>query len=415
MNGMATALSTAITKDGQTTVTADLPMASHKHTGISNATSRDNYAALGQVQDGKISWAVAGGVADAITANYSIPTGTLVDGQQFYVRAGFANATTTPTFSPDGKTARTITKNGNQPLVIGDITGAGFEAIFRYRASDTKYELMNPANVLTSANLASGTLILPQGTTPAQTAEGSVFWDTDDNTLSVGDGATRKNMVDIESAQTITGLKKFTNFVNVAGTSGAAASVQVSEDTANGTNYVAIAAPANVTSNKVQTLQDLAGTIPLLSQIGMLQVQVTSITGNGPLTATTFTDISGLTVNITPSTTASRILVYAIVPGSSTGGYTQLQLVRGSTAIGTGAAASNRPGVGAQMLSVDNNTIINSTLMAVDSPATTSATTYKVQYKQTAGTFYINRTVSDTDTTAFGRTSAIIVVCEISA
>jgi len=100
MNGMAVALSTAITKDGQTTITANLPMSSFRHTGVGNAASRTDYAAFGQVQDGKAAWVDGGGTADAITAAYSIPITALVDGQLCYVRATAANVTTTPTFSP---------------------------------------------------------------------------------------------------------------------------------------------------------------------------------------------------------------------------------------------------------------------------------------------------------------------------
>jgi hypothetical protein len=42
------------------------------------------------------------------------------------------------------------------------------------------------------ATLQPGTLILPGSTSPAQTAEGSAVWDTDDDVLTVGTGATRK-------------------------------------------------------------------------------------------------------------------------------------------------------------------------------------------------------------------------------
>lgn len=38
----------------------------------------------------------------------------------------------------------------------------------------------------------SGALILPVSTTPAQTADGSVVWDSDDDILTIGDGSSRK-------------------------------------------------------------------------------------------------------------------------------------------------------------------------------------------------------------------------------
>lgn len=50
----------------------------------------------------------------------------------------------------------------------------------------------------------SGTLVVPTSASPAQTADGSVVWDSDDNLLTVGTGSTRKTMVDTDSTQTLT-------------------------------------------------------------------------------------------------------------------------------------------------------------------------------------------------------------------
>ena len=52
--------------------------------------------------------------------------------------------------------------------------------------------------------VTAGTLLLPAVTSPAQTADGSIAWDSDDNLLSVGDGSARKVMVDTTTAQTLT-------------------------------------------------------------------------------------------------------------------------------------------------------------------------------------------------------------------
>lgn len=144
MDGFATGLSTCITKDGQTTITANLPMSTYRHTGVGAASSRTDYARFDQLQDGKTNWVAAGGTSDAITAAYSIPLTTLVDGQLCFVRAGAANTTTTPTFSPNGITARTIVKQGGSALAAGDIAGAGHELVLRYNLANTRWELLNP-------------------------------------------------------------------------------------------------------------------------------------------------------------------------------------------------------------------------------------------------------------------------------
>lgn len=62
-----------------------------------------------------------------------------------------------------------------------------------------------------SGSLSPTSLTLPGSTSTTQTAEGEVIWDTNDNLLTVGTGAGRKTMVDLDSAQTITGAKTFTN------------------------------------------------------------------------------------------------------------------------------------------------------------------------------------------------------------
>lgn len=158
MNGFATGLSTCLTKDGQTTVTANLPMATFRHTGVGDAVNRTDYASAGQAQDGTLNWVAAGGTADAITASYTIPLSALVDGQFCYVRAGFANATATPTFAPSGLTAHTITKFGGSALVAGDIVGAGHELILRYKLASTRWELLNPLNSTTNAAIIAAVL-----------------------------------------------------------------------------------------------------------------------------------------------------------------------------------------------------------------------------------------------------------------
>jgi hypothetical protein len=125
-----------------------MPMGGFRHTGVANGSARSDYAALGQVQDGKVQWAAAGGTADALTATYSPAVTAIVDGQLACVRAGAANATTTPTLAVNGLTARTIVKNGGDALVAGDIAGAGHEMILRYDLTNTRWELLNPSGDL---------------------------------------------------------------------------------------------------------------------------------------------------------------------------------------------------------------------------------------------------------------------------
>lgn len=144
-NDIATALNNCRTLDGQTKPTAALPMNGFNHTGVGNGTAAAHYAAVGQVQNNSLLFAPATGTGDAITASFSPATTALTDGEQVCVRAASANATTTPTFAPDGLTAHTITRFGGAALVAGDIV-ANHELTLRYNAANTRWELLNPHN-----------------------------------------------------------------------------------------------------------------------------------------------------------------------------------------------------------------------------------------------------------------------------
>ncbi len=155
MADIANEISNSINKDGTKPFAAAQSMGGFKLTSLGTATARTDTINLGQVQDGKANWIAAGGVADAITATYSPAITALVDGQECHVRAGAANATTTPTFAPNGLTARTIVKNAGAALVANDIAGAGHELILRYDLANTRWLLLNPApstSILGTAN-----------------------------------------------------------------------------------------------------------------------------------------------------------------------------------------------------------------------------------------------------------------------
>src|ERR1700755_283485 len=70
-----------LTRDGQGQPSANLPMANFRHTGVGNGVARGDYAALGQVQDNIVNWAVAVGTPDAITATLAPPITAVTDGQ----------------------------------------------------------------------------------------------------------------------------------------------------------------------------------------------------------------------------------------------------------------------------------------------------------------------------------------------
>ncbi len=142
---IALGLTDSVNKDGTKAWAANQSVGGFKFTSMGVGSARTDNAPLGQVQDGKANWVAAGGTADVITATYAPAITALVDGQECNFRASGANTVTTPTFSPNGLTARTIVKNGGSALAVGDISAAGHEVVLRYLLASTRWELLNPA------------------------------------------------------------------------------------------------------------------------------------------------------------------------------------------------------------------------------------------------------------------------------
>lgn len=151
-------------------------------------------------------------------------------------------------------------------------------------------------------------------------------------------------------------------------------------------------------------------------------LQIVSTTKTDTFTSTTgsaWTDITGFSVSITPSSTSSLIFITVdmnVIPTRPTLINRGFRLVRGSTAIGVGAAAGSRLRGSMDASTASDESAINMGFSFLDSPATTSATTYKVQFYQTntSYSFYMNRSGTDTDSASFSRTASTITVMEIS-
>lgn len=129
-----------------------------------------------------------------------------------------------------------------------------------------------------------------------------------------------------------------------------------------------------------------------------------------------WTDITGLSVAVTPQNTGSKVLVRATINGASDSNC-WLRLVRDATPIGVGASAGSRSQVGSANLYSSagaGNMIFSACMEFLDSPASAASITYKVQFYLGAGNFYLNRTKDDTDSAATGRSSSTITVMEVA-
>lgn len=116
----------------------------------------------------------------------------------------------------------------------------------------------------------------------------------------------------------------------------------------------------------------------------VLQVVTTATGTSTSLSSTSFTDLTNVTATITPSATTSKIMVFANVPigmfRNSTLMQLDMQLLRGSTVIylpRNSYNASTMDIYGQALGGVQLGLIIP--MSYLDSPSTTSATTYKIQ------------------------------------
>jgi hypothetical protein len=156
---------------------------------------------------------------------------------------------------------------------------------------------------------------------------------------------------------------------------------------ASGTGVVTLTAP-NTNTDRTITLPDSTGSILMADGDGsaltnlpgggkVLQVVTGTYSTETSSTSTTYAD-TGLSATITPSSTSSKILVFGSNNGGakkSGDGYGGLQLLRGTTSLYVphtryGYTSSNAWVYGFSL-----------SFHYLDSPSTTSATTYKTQFK----------------------------------
>ena len=106
-----------------------------------------------------------------------------------------------------------------------------------------------------------------------------------------------------------------------------------------------------------------------------------------------YVDLTGLSVDITPTRSDSKILVEAHIYNSNNNAVNFFRILRGSTFIeqpsGTSSSGANYNAHGFSYF--DHQFQDTCVFKILDSPATTSATTYKVQTAMTSGVVTINQ------------------------
>ncbi len=110
---IATALTQSIAVDGQSVVTGDIPLATHKFTAMKVGTASTDSLSLGQAQAEAFVWcATAGGSADAITLSPTPAITAYAAGQRFVWMASGSTNTGATTVAISGLTAIALQDNG---------------------------------------------------------------------------------------------------------------------------------------------------------------------------------------------------------------------------------------------------------------------------------------------------------------
>ena len=158
---------------------------------------------------------------------------------------------------------------------------------------------------------------------------------------------------------------------------------------------------------------------------GILQVKSTiktdtqSITSNFP----NFADISGLSVDITPSSASNKILIEVNLNVDCSTGYRNgakiIRTVSGSSAvhIGNATSFSNRTGVTFGCGIGSPNGLHAHSFRMLDNPNTTNAVNYKIAVgtESTGGNIVINRDLNDGDNNSHVRGSSTITAMEVAS
>ena len=189
-----------------------------------------------------------------------------------------------------------------------------------------------------------------------------------------------------------------------------------------GINVTGIVTATNVSIGSSVTATSFFGSGAGLSGVSagkILQVIQTTKTDTASTGSSSFADI--LTVSITPTAATSKFLL----TGDLKIGYSSYtaaimwKFVRDSTDLFIGDADGSRTRCTWGLEDGHNNSTIyqldttHGTFL--DSPNTTSAITYKVQWAAKQATGYLNRTGSDGNSVGYPRTASSLTVMEVSA
>lgn len=149
----------------------------------------------------------------------------------------------------------------------------------------------------------------------------------------------------------------------------------------------------------------------------VLQVKFTSKTDVFSTTSTSFTDVTGMSVAITPKSASNLVRIRSVFSSgaSNINTGTFFRFLRDSTVIAVGDAAGSRiQSTTARSAGSFAGGGLNGPLEWIDAPSSTSEIIYKLQCKTQIGTVRVGASGDDNDAVSRFRSASIIVVEEIT-
>lgn len=335
-DGFATGLSTAICKDGQTTITADIPFNSQKITGLAKGTAATHAVNVEQVQDAELIYAADASNTDTYAITLSPAPAAYAAGQVFVIKCTNAN-TGASTLNVNSLGAKAIQSRGNA-LTGGEIPAA-VPVVVVY--DGTQFQLVSPPQTL-----PGGTITLETGTNA--------------NT-GFGDG---------HYAATLSGALDNTAF----GYQALAALTSGDYNTAIGSGALALTSTA---THNTAVGQGAGATVTTGSYNTFVGQDADVAAGSGTLTKVVAvgasSEVSGNDATAVGYNTASVVQGVAIGSGASVTGSDGIAIGYGATAASDGIAIGSNAAASAGQLAIGSATEPVNTQTTVGSAGVASA------------------------------------------
>lgn len=309
-------------------------------------------------------WVQAGSTNLGYPSGASVVTSSTRPGTPFVGQTIYETNTGT-TFTWDG-TAWKPSSGGATVVTSSTRPASPYVGQFIYE-TDTQLPYIWSGSEWVVAGGGGGSIEV-SATAPATPSGGDLWWDSDNGNLYIyyDDGNSQQWVA-------ANGPQVFVGTTAPAGYQG-----QLWFDSTQGKTYIYYD-----DGTSAQWVSAIGGSL----SGNVIQVVSTTKTNSFTTTSTSFTDFTGLSATITPRSTSSKILILvnSVYGTTNTNDGIAINLVRGSTNIAQSTSGSS--GNNTKMLYTGSTAVTSDFFIQhLDSPATTSSLTYKIQVRNTAAT-----------------------------